>query len=226
MHLLSIVLLALSTSLDSLGVGIVYGLRRIRLPFASNLLIAVLTGLGTLAAMKAGEYVFALLPRVWANPISSGIMIAAGIWIMFQSWAKPSENSGKKTGEPETKAGGGAGCAPKTVITLQIKSLGILIRILKEPATVDRDCSGAIDFKEACVLGMALSLNNLAGGLGGGMAGLDPGLTALLTAMISFFFFVVGIRVGHNYFSRWVGDRATRIAGIVLIAIGIYEFFI
>lgn len=226
LHLLSIVLLALCTSLDSLGVGIVYGMRKIRLPFASNLLIAVLTGLGTLMAMKAGEYVFALMPRVWANYISSGIMIAAGIWIMLQSWARPSENIGKKTCEPEIKASHSAGGAPEAVITLRIKSLGILIRILKEPAAVDRDCSGAIDFKEAIVLGMALSLNNLSGGLGGGMAGLNPELTALLTAITSFFFFVVGSRIGYNCFSRWIGERATRIAGLVLIAIGVYELFI
>lgn len=101
MQLFAIVLLALSTSLDSLGVGIVYGLRKIRLPFASNLLIAVLSGLGTFTAMKAGEYVFTLLPGMWAGYISSGVMIAAGVWIMFQSWAKPGENNGKKESNPE-----------------------------------------------------------------------------------------------------------------------------
>ena len=226
LHLFSIILLALSTSLDSLGVGIIYGLRKIRLPFTANLLIAVLTGLGTFAAMKAGEYVFTLLPRVWANYISSGAMIAAGIWIMFQSWAKSGENNGKKKDEPGIKEEGGSQCAPGAVITLRIKSLGILIRILKEPTAVDRDYSSAIEFKEACVLGMALSLNNMAGGLGGGMTGLDPELTALLTGFTSFIFFVAGIRIGYNYFTRWIGERATQIAGLVLIAIGVYELFI
>lgn len=225
MQLFAIVLLALSTSLDSLGVGIVYGLRKIRLPFASNLLIAVLTGLGTFAAMKAGEYVFTLLPRVWAGYISAGVMIAAGVWIMFQSWAKPSENNGKKTDEAEVVVKLEATCGPRAVMILRIESLGLLIRILKEPTAIDRDCSGTVDFKEACVLGLALSLNNLAGGLGGGMLGLNPELTALLTSAVSFFFFVVGIKIGHNYLSNWIGERATQIAGLVLIAIGVYELF-
>jgi putative sporulation protein YtaF len=153
-------------------------------------------------------------------------MIAAGIWIMFQSWAKPGENNGEKKDAPDTNEERSSSCAPRTVITLHIKSLGLLIRVLKEPAAIDRDCSGTIDFKEACVLGLALSLNNLAGGLGGGMVGLNPELTAALTALVSFFFFVVGIRLGHNYFSRWVGDRATQIAGLALVAIGVYELFI
>jgi putative sporulation protein YtaF len=112
-------------------------------------------------------------------------------------------------------------CVP--LVTFEIKVLGLLIRILKEPVAVDQDRSGAIDFKEACVLGLALTLNNLAGGLGGGMAGLNPGLTALLALVTSLLFFVIGLKVGQTYLSRWIGERSAVIAGLALIAIGVYE---
>jgi putative Mn2+ efflux pump MntP len=231
LHILSIVLLALSTSLDSLAVGVVYGLRKIRMPWSSNLLIAILTGLGTFGAMKAGAYIFTLIPPVWAAYISSGVMAGAGIWIILQSRAKPGENSNVPPGEQPAASGGNSGtfselsreseCVP--LVTFEIKVLGLLIRILKEPVAVDKDCSGAIDFKEACVLGLALTLNNLAGGLGGGMAGLNPGLTALLALVTSLLFFVIGLKVGQTYLSRWIGERSAVIAGLALIAIGAYE---
>lgn len=224
LHLLSSVLLAVSSSLDNLGIAIVFGMRRIRLPFTSNLLIAVMTSLGTFVSMKAGEYMFTLLSPDLANYLSSGIMIAAGGWVMFQSRIKPGENDGKKNG-PETKGGNSNGGAPKTIFTMHIKSLGLLINILREPATVDQDYSGTIEIKEAFLLGLALTLNNLAGGIGGGMAGLNPELTATITLVTSLVFFVCGMRIGHNVLAKWIGERASFIAGLVLIAIGVYEFF-
>lgn len=225
MHILSIVLLALSTSLDSLAVGIVYGLRQIRLPWSSNLLIAFITGLGTFGAMKAGAYIFTLIPPVWASYISSGVMAGAGVWIILQSRGKQGDGSPASFAEESGKAApllpGESACVP--LATFEIKALGLLIRILKEPVAVDKDCSGAIDFREACVLGLALTLNNLAGGLGGGMLGLNPGLTALLALVTSLLFFVTGLKLGQTCLSRWLGESSAAIAGLALIAIGVYE---
>ncbi|TEB08138.1 manganese efflux pump MntP [Pelotomaculum schinkii] len=225
MHILSIVLLALSTSLDSLAVGIVYGLRKIRLPWSSNFLIAFLTGLGTFGAMKAGACIFTLIPPVWASYISSGVMAGAGVWIILQSRGKQGDGSLASSGEGSERTvpllPGESECVP--LVTFEIKALGLLIRILKEPVAVDKDCSGAIDFREACVLGLALTLNNLAGGLGGGMIGLNPGLTALLALVTSLLFFVTGLKLGQTCLSRWIGERSAVIAGLALIAIGVYE---
>jgi len=230
LHILSIVLLALSTSLDSLAVGVVYGLRRIRLPLSSNLLIAFLTGLGTFAAMKAGAYIFTLMPPAWAAYISSGVMAGAGVWIILQARSQPAANDVTAEEQPATQ-GGSNRTVPSLpekgesipLVTFEIRVLGLLIRILKEPVAVDKDSSGSIDFKEACVLGLALTLNNLAGGLGGGMAGLNPGLTALLALATSLLFFLIGLRIGKAYLSRWIGERSAVIAGLALIAISIYE---
>jgi putative Mn2+ efflux pump MntP len=55
-------LIALSCNLDNVGVGISYGTRKIRLPLATNLYIALLTSAGTYAAMVLGEQVFKFFP--------------------------------------------------------------------------------------------------------------------------------------------------------------------
>jgi len=220
-----IVMLIVSISMDSFGIGIVYGIRKIKLPFLSNLFIAFLTGLSTLLAMKTGLYFFTLLPPRWADYTGAAALIAVGVWTMLQSWAKPSENTSMEIAQKNVEDKDNHKEAPKTFFTLRIKSLGLLIQILKEPASVDQDYSGVIDLKEACLLGAALSLNNLAGGVAGGMAGLKPELTALLSAMISFLFFLGGNRLGRSHLSRWTGEKAAYIAGLLLIIIGAAEFF-
>lgn len=222
MELFLIVLLIFSISMDSFGIGIVYGLRNIKLPFFSNLLIALMTGLCTFLAMKTGIHFIALLPPPWANYISSAVLIAVGIWTMTQSWAKPSEdvNIKKRT---INKLKNNDHKTFKTFLTLRIRSFGILIQILKEPDSVDQDYSGTIDLRESCLLGAALSLNNLAGGVAGGMAGLKPELTAIFTAIISILFFWGGSWLGRNYLSRWTGEKTVYLAGSMLIIIGIIE---
>jgi putative sporulation protein YtaF len=222
-HLLSSILLAVSSNLDNLGVAITFGLRKVQVPWAANLLIAVLTGLGTLLSMKAGGYVTSLLPPFWSNLIGSAIMVSVGFWVMFQSWGNPKEKDVK---EPFAIVKPIVEGAPKTIISLRVKTLEVLIRLLEEPNTVDQDHSGSVDLKEAAFLGAALSLNNIAGGIGGGMSGLNPEITALFAMMISFIFFEIGVKFGKSFFAKYLGDRASQLAGAILILIGVYEFFI
>lgn len=228
MHIISSILLAISSNIDNLGVGIVFGLRKMRIPLAANLLIALITGLGTFIAMKAGEYVLSIIPPFWANLIGSGIMVLAGCWVMLQSWAKPNEFPAQRqeTEQDSLHQEHSVKNESRALVSWHIKSLGLLIHILKEPTVVDQDYSDTVDLKEAILLGLALSLNNLAGGIGGGMAGLDSRLTALLATLISIIFIFTGTKMGHNLFSKWIGAKAAQIAGLMLIAIGIFEFFV
>lgn len=226
MTLFLIALLVISISLDSFGIGIVYGLRKIKLPFLSNLLIAFITGLSTFIAMKTGLYLFTLLPPHLARYFVAAALIAAGVWTMRQSWAKPDEKGNTCTNADAIQAAGRESNTTVTFFTLRIKSLGILIQILKEPVSADRDYSGTIDLKEAFLLGAALSLNNLAGGVAGGMAGLTPALAAFFAAIINILFFWSGNRLGHSYLSRWTGGKAAYIAGLMLITIGLIELLL
>ncbi len=55
MPALTALLIALSCNLDNVGVGISYGARGIKIPFVTNLFIALITGTGTLLAMVLGK---------------------------------------------------------------------------------------------------------------------------------------------------------------------------
>ena len=71
--------------------------------------------------------------------------------------------------------------------------------IFLSPENADADESKHIDFKEATLLGIALSLNNIGGGLSAGMLGLDAFLVGFLSAVLSF----VALWAG-NYVSEFL----------------------
>ncbi|MCL4441849.1 MAG: sporulation membrane protein YtaF [Firmicutes bacterium] len=223
MHLLTIFFLAVSANLDNLGVALAYGTRGMKLPFLSNIVIALITSSGTLATMFLGQYIASyLLTAIIANYLGAGIILAAGFGVIIQSYREthylPSYNEAT-AGSPPL---GEASC----LFTIHLCSLGILIQILRDPVQVDRDYSGIIDGKEAVVLGLALTLNNLATGFGAGVSGLSPVLTTAMVFLFSLLSCGAGAAIGWRYTSRWLGAKTGIAAGLLLVLIGVYELFI
>ena len=219
MHLLTILVLALSSNLDNIGVGLAYGTRKIRLPFLSNLLIAVITSVGTLATMLMGKdlTVYFVHSRL-ANYLGSGIIIIAGLYMIFG----PLRQQGATTDacfeavqpQPTDCASPGQPHWPQD-----------LARLIRDPQLADRDYSGSIELGEAAVLALALTLNNLASGFAAGMLGLNFALTTGAILVLSLLTFLFGIWLGLRYTSRILGNWAGPAAGIMMILIGVYELF-
>ena len=110
----------------------------------------------------------------------------------------------------------------KVIINFEIKSLGIVIHILKKPMSADFDKSGTITGVEAFMLGLALSLDASGTGIGAVMLGFSPGiLGSWLLSLLSSLLVFLGIRLG-SYFSQiaWL-QRFSFLPGILLIIIGI-----
>jgi len=84
LHLGAILLLAFSSNLDNVGVGVSYGIRKVNIPFTSNLLIAVVTSIGTLLSVLLGQSIYLFISAEMASLLGGGIIIAAGIWVLLQ----------------------------------------------------------------------------------------------------------------------------------------------
>lgn len=209
--LVVILLIALVSNTDNFGVGISYGTRKILIPFVSNILIALITGLGTLFSMYVGKGISSVINPKIAGYIGSAIIIIVGIWICV------GEIRNKKI-EDETRTSSDEALSSYSF-------LGRIPRILQNPFLADWDFSGCISIKESLVLGFALAVNNMANGIGAGMAGINPIITSIFAFLVSLFAIWIGIKLGHEYVHRWLGRLATPIAGIILIVIGIYEIF-
>jgi putative sporulation protein YtaF len=130
------------------------------------------------------------------------LLSGIGLWMILEQYITKTKDS---TGESE-----------------QEKNNSVF-GIMMKPENADMDRSKHIDFREATFLGVALSINNVGGGVSAGMIGLNPFWVGFLSAVLNF----VALW-GGNYiaevFIRWnLSRRATVVAGMILIAIGIEQ---
>jgi putative sporulation protein YtaF len=211
LHLETVFLLALSCSLDNVGLGVAFGVRKISIPIAVNLLIALLTAGGTLLVMLAGHLVARLIHPHTAVIIGGVIIILAGVWVIIQETVlsepkKPAEELHliALEGIPEISL-------PKKILM-----------ILDNPFIADQDFSGHIDLKEGVILGLALLLNNLPIGLVAGLLALNPLLVTAAVMSLSILTIWIGLSMGYFLGNHWLGHLSGPISGVILIIIGAY----
>ena len=198
--------ISLANNLDNTGVGVAYGVARIRIAALANLWISVITIIITGSAVYCGDALSHCLPGHTPKVLSATILCAIGLWVML-----PAVLHAKRYRQP---------VADKPV---RPRSRFSLLGILDDPRTADRDRSRHIDFLESSLLGVALSINNIGGGISAGLLHLSAPFTALLSAGISF----AVIALGGLLSRRTAGGRLNQLApvasGILLIAIGLFE---
>lgn len=207
---LSLILLAFAVSLDSFSVGFTYGIRKVSIPIKSILIIACCSALTLLVAMIAGNAISTLLSPSIAEKIGGLVLVSIGGWVLFQFFQTSSTSE-------ETNQ-------EKVLINFEIKSLGLVIHILKKPMDADFDKSGTITGIEAFLLGIALSLDAFGAGIGAALLGYSPIWMALFVAVMSSLFVTLGMKSGM-LFSRvkWI-QKCSFLPGVLLIVIGIWKF--
>lgn len=202
-------LLALAVSLDSFGVGLTYGLRKMKLPFKSLLFIAGCSALSIIIAMVFGSFIQAYISSESAQSLGGIVLILIGGWVLYQV-VRP-----MKKVEKENK--------DEVIANVEIKMLGIVIRILRKPLIADIDRSGTITGKEAILLGIALSLDAFGAGIGAALIGFSPIPMALTVATMSALFVTLGMKSGFRLSEiKWVSKLAY-LPGVLLISLGIWN---
>jgi putative Mn2+ efflux pump MntP len=84
----------------------------------------------------------------------------------------------------------------------------------------DRRCKPTVSPREALVLGVGLSLNNIGSGVGAGIAGVSPLATTLLAGLFSLLAVGGGSRLGWSFGRLLFADRAQLVAGVLLVGVG------
>ena len=85
--------------------------------------------------------------------------------------------------------------------------------------------SKIISIREALIIGLALTITNLGTGIGAGIAQLDLFLTSCFSFFSSLLMIGGGSLLGHLVTSRFSGNRLEFISGLLLISLGLYEYF-
>ncbi|MBM7660579.1 putative sporulation protein YtaF [Bacillus mesophilus] len=208
---LSLILLAFAVSLDSFSVGLTYGLRKMKIPLRSICIIALCSALTLMVAMGAGELIASVLSVEWAERIGGIILVFIGAWVLYQFFRPDKDQTQSESNDR------------KMLVKLEIKSLGIVIHILRKPMEADIDRSGTITGIEAILLGAALSLDAFGAGIGAALLGYSPFVMAAAVAAMSSVFLFVGIKCGQLLsHSSWV-QKFSFLPGLLLIMIGIWK---
>lgn len=193
MSFVYIALIALVNNVDNIGVRIAYSVRGISISNSKNFYISIITFFISSASSFSGKLLSNIMSKRVSSYISMILLISIGIFIIVEPFRSKNNNDSK------------------------------IVTILKDPETADIDNSKDIDYKEATLLGIALSINNVGGCMSAGMIGLNFFLVGLLSAIISF-----GCLWAGNYVTKFLNKRvsvksASAIAGIVLIIIGVTQ---
>ncbi|WP_256760327.1 sporulation membrane protein YtaF [Cohnella sp. WQ 127256] len=227
----SLLLLSFAVSLDGFGVGITYGVRKIKIPVSSIFIISLCSGLIILLSMMVGVALSGWIPPQGASAVGSIILIGIGTVALIQ-FMRSGEQEGRDRLSPDGESGTiqtmeeEESHSAVPVVKMELKVFGFIIQILRTPSAADRDRSGTISAGEAFFLGAALSLDAFGAGIGAALVGFPPLLTALLIAASSGLFLWSGTRVGFLASGwRWV-RQLSMLPGIILIAMGIFKLFL
>ncbi len=210
MELLTALLFALAVSSDGFMVGLAYGIKKIKIPILSLIVIALASASAVTVAMVCGKGLSLLLDPRLASKAGAIMIIAVGIFFFMQFCREKISHIACSEDDP--------------LVSLNIKPLGIIIHILKEPSSADFDCSGEISLKEAFFLGIALAMDAFGAGIGLAMAGFDILLTAICVGMLKFILVNSGLMLGRVINGQRLQSYTSLVTGIILVLIGISEF--
>jgi putative sporulation protein YtaF len=200
LHFLHVFIIALTNNLDNIGVRIAYTIRGIKISVVINIWISVITFVISYFAAYSGTVISGYIGKKLSSVLTMILLSGIGSYMIYRQYLKRMCQG--EFGQDNRKG---------------------ICHILLKPEDADIDNSKHINFKEATLLGIALSVNNVGGGVSAGMIGLNPFWVGLLSAVLSFLILWAGNYMAE-FFIKWnLSNKATVTAGILLIAIGIEQ---
>lgn len=213
--------IALALSFDGFGVGMAYGIKRIRISFSSLIIIGSCTALAMGISMFFGNLIAPHLKVIQPGILGAAVLIAIGIYQVVQSIRNravlPKAVPAMTTGVYEE-------INPyKTLVSINLNFFGLVIQVLQTPDAADIDGSGVITINESILLGVALALDAFASGVAASMTGIPWYAIALVALMQVIMIFMGQLLTGR--LPAAVLAKAKYLPGIVLIIIGALKLF-
>ena len=198
MELVALLVFGFALSLDGFGAGLAYGLRQIRVPIVSMVIISLTSGLAISVSLLLGHLAAQGIPPDPARHLGGVLLILLGFWILLQAL----RSSTRRT------------------LSIRIPQLGIVIQVLLEPLDADMDGSGCISAREAVVLGVALALDAFAAGFAIALSGLFSVFVPLFVVVGLFMLLHLGMVMGQRS-AHLLSDKVSLLPGCLLIVLGV-----
>jgi putative sporulation protein YtaF len=196
--------LALASSLDSLGVGVAYGLSGTRVRFTAHISIGIVMLAITWGSVALGNRISHYLPDQVTHIGSALIFAGIGLWTLLPMLRRKSQSSNETaTLDPNRRL------SPTAVLEALTRA--------------DIDHSRDIDWREGVLLGVALSLNNIGGGISAGLIHIGAAEMALLSVFFNVVCLTGGHLLGVQLRASRISDYAQAVSGVLLIAVGLWQ---
>lgn len=170
--------------IDSLAIGIAYGMKKIKIPIKSLLLInTVCTGVLSVA-MFLGNVLKNILPGRLPTIISFLILLFIGIYFLLEGIVNYFVSKNKRKFE------------------IKFSNIKIIIDVVVDCTKADMNESGDIDLMEAFYLGMALSLDSLGIGFGTAMGSINYIQILVLSFIFNMIIILIGLKLGEKLVSK------------------------
>jgi len=197
---------AIALNLDALFFGIAFGAKGIKILFKSKVVIFCISLLVAMLSFLIGRYLGKYLSIELSSHLGPAFMILIGTFFTIRTFFERDRQD-----------------VPKTLVNFSLKSLGLTIKIIKEPQVSDIDKSGFIEPFEAVFVSLALSFDSLSASFSLGLSNLANIYEILLIPIVQLIAISVGNVLAHSlkYLKKfWF---ANYIPGIVLIFLGLYN---
>lgn len=221
---LDIIIFSLSLSLDALGIGMIYALRGILIPFKTKTIIFIVSFVITLLAIFAGSTLALILSPALAKGGGILALFILGGMMIYKSRKKQEIKDDSLTVPDfyENKKKARQNMLAESQNQSAVRFFYALFSALGAPSICDMDNSRSIDGKEAILLGLALSVDASAAGIAGGASGLSSYTLPFIIAFCQIIFLSSGKFIVRHIFTKTIPESYwERISGILLILIGI-----
>lgn len=204
---------AVALSIDALGIGLSYGIRKIRISILAKTIICGISVLFTELALLIGGAALYMLPATVSKFIGSGMLFLLGLFIIFEAIFKKEKNEER--------------CSKEKISSFSLKHIGITVKIIKDPMLCDFDKSASIDPLEAIYLGVALSIDSFGVGIGSAATGIDSIFIPIFVGAFQILFLCVGGFLGKKVSKSSKIDSKVfvLISGILIVALAIVRAF-
>ncbi|MDQ2087519.1 sporulation membrane protein YtaF [Herbivorax sp. ANBcel31] len=214
----TIILLAVSLNLDAFGVGLSYGIRKIKIPMFSRIIICMFSVFYAGIALVGGKSLATFLPENISKIIGVSILFVMGTLIIIQALVKK-DNKPHSVYKYVNRE--------KTLIKLAIKSLRITIKVIRNPIEGDIDRSGKIEFSESVLLGLVLSVDAIGVTLGTALTGFHSFAIPLVVGIFQFAFLFIGTYLGEKFalIEKINKKVMALIPGLLLLSLALISWF-
>lgn len=208
MSIFYVLLLGLAVSIDGFVAGVAYGLKNIRMPFASLSIVGIVASICTAVAMVMAYAVGQFIHTDIAIALGAFLLIMLGLWSLFQQYLTKGVASYEMDGEVTARK-----------LTFSLGRL--VISIMAKPETADVDRLGFISSLEAVFLGLAVGADAMVGTFAAALMGSLPLYTPIAVGIIHMICIAGGYHSSRKFFPEKLKKRFPYLPGTLLIILGL-----